>query len=132
MVGPTPSTKTTTSHQQQQSSIDHTTNQQHTTNQKSGAINTIPPSMFVLSDKIYANKISKNNHLLGFPGLTSQVIIKHFSESTATIQGHLHRQRKNLQSTLKKALSNDNISTSTDDNNPPSEQDASCEIFLLC
>ena len=40
-------------------------------------------------------------------------------------------QQKNLQSTRKKAPSNDNISTSTDDNNSPSEQDASCEI-LCC
>ena len=74
-------------------------------------------------------KAVKNNQLLGFPGLTTQAIIKHFPESTATIKGHLHRQRKNLQSTRKKAPSKDNISPSTDYKNPPSEQDASCEIF---
>ena len=67
MVGPTPSTITTTSHQQQQSPINHTTNQQHTTNQKSGAIDTIPPSMFVLSNKIYANKSSKKQPITWFP-----------------------------------------------------------------
>ena len=38
-------------------------------------------------------------------------------------------KRKNLQSTRKNTPSNDNISASTDDNNPPSEQDASYEIF---
>ena len=74
-------------------------------------------------------KAVKNNQLLGFPGLTTQAITKYFPESTATIKGHLHRQRKNLQSTRKKAPSKDNISPSTDYNNPPSEQDASCEIF---
>ena len=74
-------------------------------------------------------KAVKNNQLLGFPGLTTQAIIKHLPESTATIKGHLHRQRKNLQSTRKMAPSKDNISASTDDNNPPSEKDASCEIF---
>ena len=74
-------------------------------------------------------KAVKNNQLLGFPGLTTQAIIKHFRESTATIKGHLHRQRKSLQSTRKQAPIDDNISRSTDDNNPPSEKDVSCEIF---
>ena len=74
-------------------------------------------------------KAVKNNQLLGFPGLTTQAITKHLPESTVTIKGHLHRQRKNLQSTRKQAPIDDNTSIATEDNNPPGEKDASCEIF---
>ena len=71
----------------------------------------------------------KNNQLLGFPGLTAQAVIRDLPDSTATIKGHLHRQRKNLRSTRKRPQVDKNSTQSTDDVNPPSEKDAACEIF---
>ena len=62
-------------------------------------------------------KAFKNGNFLGWPGLTESLIKKHLPLSTATIQGHLHKERQNLQSTKKtqRAFSQDhNISTETD------------------
>ena len=47
-------------------------------------------------------KAIKNDQLLGVPGLTVDAVNKHLPTSTATIKGHMHRERKNLRSTCKK------------------------------
>ena len=41
----------------------------------------------------------KNRHFQSWPGLTQQLVDKHLPLSTATVRGHLHKQRQNLQST---------------------------------
>ena len=43
----------------------------------------------------------KRNHFCTWPGLTAKLVAKHLPSTTATIQGHIHRQRQNLQSTKK-------------------------------
>ena len=40
----------------------------------------------------------KKDHFQTWPGLTPQ-LLKHLPPSIATVQGHLHKQRQNLQST---------------------------------
>ena len=44
-------------------------------------------------------KAIKNNQFLTWPGLTTDLVNKHLPMSTATAQGHLHRERQKLQST---------------------------------
>ena len=44
-------------------------------------------------------KAIDNKKIVTWPGLTSSLIRHHLSLSPATVQGHLHSQRKNLQST---------------------------------
>ena len=44
-------------------------------------------------------KAIRNNHFCTWPGLTPQLIKRNLPLTTATIQGHLHRQRQKLQST---------------------------------
>ena len=44
----------------------------------------------------------KNKNFATWPGLTTTMIKQHLPPSTATVQGHLHKQRQNLQSTTKK------------------------------
>ena len=41
----------------------------------------------------------KRNHFCTWPGLTAKLVAKHLPSVTATIQGHQHRQKQNLQST---------------------------------
>ena len=41
----------------------------------------------------------KNNNFVTWPGLTTELVRKHLPRSQATSQGHLHRERANLQST---------------------------------
>ena len=43
----------------------------------------------------------KQNHFSTWPGLTAKLVTKHLPTTAATIQGHLHWQRQNLQSTKK-------------------------------
>ena len=62
-------------------------------------------------------KAYNNRNFLGWTGLTESLIKKHLPLSTATIQGHLHKERQNLQSTKEtdRAFSPDhNISADTD------------------
>ena len=47
-------------------------------------------------------KAIKNNNLLAWPGLMETLVTKYLPLSTATVQGHVHRQQQNLQSTKKK------------------------------
>ena len=47
----------------------------------------------------------KNKNFATWPGLTMTMIKNHLPPSTATVQGHLHKQRQNLQSTTKKEKS---------------------------
>ena len=44
-------------------------------------------------------KAIKNNQFLTWPGLTTTLVNKHLPPTLPTVQGHLHRERKNLQST---------------------------------
>ena len=41
----------------------------------------------------------KKNHFQSWPGLSPQLVDRHLPLSTATVRGHLHKQRQNLQST---------------------------------
>ena len=43
----------------------------------------------------------RNNHLIGWPGLTVENVNKYLDETPATAKGHLDQHRKNLQSTGK-------------------------------
>ena len=52
----------------------------------------------------------RNNHLIGWPGLTVKNVNKYLTETPATAKGHLDQHRKNLQSTT-----NTNRSTMYDD-----------------
>ena len=47
----------------------------------------------------------KNNHFTSWPGLTPNIITKHLPDAVATVQGHLHQERQNLQSTKPKDMS---------------------------
>ena len=47
------------------------------------------------------NKAIKKGHYKTRPGLNRD-ILKHLPLSTATVQGHLHQERQNLQTTSKK------------------------------
>ena len=44
-------------------------------------------------------KTINNNNFITWPGLTAELIKKHLPVSSSTVQGHLHRERENLQST---------------------------------
>ena len=44
-------------------------------------------------------KATKNNHFTTWPGLTPSLILKNLPKTIATYQGHLHSERKGLQST---------------------------------
>ena len=44
-------------------------------------------------------KAIKNNHFQSWPGLTAKLVTKYLPLTTATVRGHLHKQRQNLQST---------------------------------
>ena len=44
-------------------------------------------------------KAIQNNQFITWPGLTTELVNKHLPKSIATAQGHLHRERQNLQST---------------------------------
>ena len=74
-------------------------------------------------------KAIKNNRLLRFPGLTENGVNKHLPISTATIKGHLHRERKNTRPTPKNSETM-NLETFTRRNmSLPQEINAACEIF---
>ena len=47
-------------------------------------------------------KAIRNNNFTTWPGLTESLVNQHLPLSTATVQGHLHRERQKLQSTTKK------------------------------
>ena len=72
-------------------------------------------------------KAIKNDQLMGVPGFTLKAVRKWLPTSTATIKGHLHRNRKNLRSTTK----NEEIETKEyeKDMNPIEEKGAPCELF---
>ena len=72
-------------------------------------------------------KAIKNDQLLGVPGFTLKAVNKWLPTSTATIKGHLHRNRKNLRSTtINTKKENDDYHR---DMNPVEERDAPCELF---
>ena len=52
-----------------------------------------------------------NNHLLGWPGLTTANVKKYLQETPATAKGHLDQHKKNIQSTknIQQMLHNDDI-----------------------
>ena len=54
-------------------------------------------------------KAIKNKHFKTWPGLTEQLINKHLPTSIATVQGHIHQQRQNLQSTKSIVPINNNL-----------------------
>ena len=65
----------------------------------------------------------KNNHFQSWPGLTQRLVDKHLPLSTATVRGHLHKQRQNLQSTTgvkKQKLFNEKAKLDLNDNFPVS------------
>ena len=49
-------------------------------------------------------KAIKNNHFIGWPGLTSTLIQKHLPLTIPTIKGHLKQERQGLQSTSKSTI----------------------------
>ena len=59
----------------------------------------------------------KKGYLVGFPGVTSELINKHLLPSPATAKGHLNQERSNLQSTTAPSVSvisnNDNTTATT-------------------
>ena len=44
-------------------------------------------------------KAIQNNNFATWPGLTDVLVKRHLPDSTATVQGHIHKERQNLQST---------------------------------
>ena len=48
-------------------------------------------------------KAISNNNFITWPGLTSQLVTKHLPPLEATVLGHQHKQRQNLQSTKREA-----------------------------
>ena len=75
----------------------------------------------------WTKAISKQNFKT-WPGLTTKLVNKHLPISEATVQGHIHRKRKNLQSTK-----NNNLPLSDDDNFPtlPNPNKKSNEVAYL-
>ena len=53
-------------------------------------------------------KAVRNNNFITWPGLTKTLIKNYLPISAATVQGHLHKQRQNLQSTQYTDTSNNN------------------------
>ncbi len=76
-------------------------------------------------------KAIKNNQLVGFPGLT-QEIMRHLPPSTATHKGHMHQNRKGLRST--RAITNKirDARLELADMNPTQEACATNKIKLFC
>ena len=58
-----------------------------------------------LPSPIYFYQVNTNNHFKSWLGLTPNIISKHLPPSVAIAQGHLHEERKKLQSTKSAALS---------------------------
>ena len=63
-------------------------------------------------------KAIKNNHFIGWPGLTATLIQKHLTPTIASIKGHLKQEKQGLQSTSTKLPF---PSFSDEDMNPPSD-----------
>ena len=49
-------------------------------------------------------KAIKNGHYITWPGVTAEVVSKHFPESMETQKGHMKKQRQNVRSTKKKVV----------------------------
>jgi len=60
----------------------------------------------------------KNNHFIGFPGLTIENVRRHLPDSEATIGSHMDQQRQNIRSTRKPA----DTTADSDDNKPPTQE----------
>ena len=95
----------------------------HTSNQ-SDLIQYIQQCLFSPTTATLIKAIN-NNQLLSFPGLTSEAVAKHLQPSTATMKGHMHRNRKNIQSTRKP------VSHNTEDTTPTAEANATCEVYCF-
>ena len=61
----------------------------------------------------------RNNHLIGWPGLTIDNVNKYLTETPATAKGHLDQHRQNLQSTNETISKPYNV---TDDISPITEE----------
>ena len=72
-------------------------------------------------------KAVKNDQLLGVPGFSIKAINKWLPTSTATIKGHLHRNRKNLRSTSK--ITERETKEFHEDMNPKEDKNAPCDLF---
>ena len=64
-------------------------------------------------------KAIKKNHFCTWPGLTPQLIKKNLPLTTATVQGHQHRQRQKLQSTKEAITKEQRVTKKFDTNNVP-------------
>ena len=71
-------------------------------------VSTISPCCVCLPSEINHDNCNKKHHFKSWPGLTPQIISKHLPLPVATVQGHLHQERQNLQST-KVAVKNPNM-----------------------
>ena len=58
-------------------------------------------------------KAITNNNFTTWPGLTADLVRKHLPKSTATVQGHLHRECQHLQSTRPQIKQEDTPTAST-------------------
>jgi hypothetical protein len=67
----------------------------------------------------------RRGHLTTFPGLTTQLIVKHLPKSIATALGHLDQESKNIRSTR---VSSSPVSPSTDDDIAPELEPRSHQI----
>ena len=67
-------------------------------------------------------KAIRNNNFTTWPGLTKSLVEQYLPVSQATVQGHLHKERQNLQSTRVKEESQSQKTQEHDDDNifPPS------------
>ena len=83
--------------------------------------------MFFSPTKTTFLKAIKNDQLLGIPGLTETAVTKFLPPSSATIKGHMHRERKNIHSTRKP----DTEAEVDIDLHPPQEINAVCELYCF-
>ena len=52
--------------------------------------------------------VIKKHHFKSWPGLTPQIISKHLPVQAVTVQGHLHQEHQNLQSTKSEKIKTKN------------------------
>ena len=77
-------------------------------------------------------KAIHNYQLLGFPGLTAEVVQRFLPVSTVTIKVHMHRTPKNVRSTRPSINHKPSIHLKKDeDTNPPQDTQAPCEMFCF-
>ncbi len=63
--------------------------------------------LWAFLEKILGWRQSKNGNYVSWPGLTVEVVNKHFPESIETQQGHMKKKRQYVRSTMQKLIIKD-------------------------